>query len=446
LEPIDVDAFFINDEFSENETGRADSPNPDETKAGTDEDDVAGDSDKAQFSGQESIDISRIADFAEQLKAFIGGEQEQAGAAEVVEERVKSPQPEDIADFREVMEKAQREAEQVFAGAKNQAEELTQSARTEAEKLSQSARSQAEELTKTAKYQAEELAYSAKTQAESILEGAQSKFHELTEGAKQQAGSILEGAKREAGDITHSAGRQAEQVLDEAKQNAELITESANRKAAEMLEKAGQQSGETIKNAEQKAAEFFEATQRQAEEMIIRAKEQAVEIENQAKQEGYEAGHDEGLTKAQQEYEKKLADALTIVAQSEEARLTRIQSSEPELLKLAVAIAEKIIGEELKTDASTQVAIVRHALAGIPTAGTLTIKVNPEDYRFIEENLAEFQKVFSEPIPVKIQRDQGIAMNNCYIETDHGNIDARIKAQLDMIMAEILKMGRSECS
>ncbi len=432
LEPIDVDAFFINNAFSETETtpSKTTLPIPDETKAGADEDGVG----EPDFSSEEQIDISRIADFAEQLNAFIEGNKEQASTTEDGKERTKAPREDDIADFREVVEKAQRDAEQIFTGAKNQADKLTKNARN-----------QAEEFGKHAKKQAEELTHNAKVQAESILEGAQGKFHELTEGAKQQAGSILEGAKQQAGDITYGASRQAEQIINEARQQAEFITESANRKAAELLEKIQQQTEESIKNTEQKNAELFKAAKQQTEEMLVKAKEQAVEIKNQAKQEGFEAGHDEGLVKAQQEYEKKLADALMIVAQSEEARLTRIQSSEAELLKLAVAIAEKIIGEELKTDPNVQVAIVKQALAGISTAGTITIKVNPEDYRFIEENLPELQKVFREPVPVKVQRDQGVAMGNCYIETDHGNIDVRIKTQLEMIMAEILKMGRSEC-
>jgi flagellar assembly protein FliH len=438
-----VDAFFINGEFLEKETGTI----PEESRTSEPAETINSSGEENPTSGEESIDISRITGFAEQLKAYIEGGQEQAVAAEEVQENTRISQPEqDVGDFREVMEKAKSEAERIFCGAKSQADELANSARSQAEVLTQNARVQADELTQNAKYQAEELAQTAKIQADSILEGAKNKFSELTEGAKQQASSILEGAKQQAGDITFGASHKAEQIIDEARQNAKFITESANQKAAGVLENAQQQSDEIIKNAEQKAAELFETTKQQTEEMLIRAKEQAVEISAQAKQEGFEAGHSEGLTKANQEFEKKLAEALMIISRSEEARMDRIQSSEMELLKLAAAIAEKIIGEELKTNSQSQIAIVKQALAGVPSAGTITIKVNPEDHRFIEENLPEFQKVFSEPVPIKIQRDQGVGMGNCFIETDHGNIDARIKTQLDMIMAEILKMGQPECS
>lgn len=222
------------------------------------------------------------------------------------------------------------------------------------------------------------------------------------------------------------------------------MVKSTNRKASELLEKAQLKAAETTKQAEQNAARLIESTQQQTIEMLEKAKQEALEIKNQAKQEGFQAGHAEGAVSAQQEYETRLAQALVLVGKSEEERLTRIRSSEPELLKLAVAIAEKIIGAELKTSPEILVEIVKQALTGIPTAGSIIIKVNAGDYQLIETNLPEIQKVFSDPVPVKIQQDQGVNAGNCYIETDHGNVDARIKTQLEMIMLEILKAGRLE--
>ena len=89
-------------------------------------------------------------------------------------------------------------------------------------------------------------------------------------------------------------------------------------------------------------------------------------------------------------------------------------------------------------------AIVKQALAGISAVGTLIIKVNPADSQLFEKNLTIIQDVFHEPVPVKIQADQGITAGSCYIETEQGNIDARIKTQLEVISTEILKAGRLE--
>jgi flagellar assembly protein FliH len=330
-----------------------------------------------------------------------------------------------------------KDQEQAGAGNKGKdSDDMTSQAGNQADQILDEARQQAEFIMEAAKHKGSE--------NNSLLERTQSQYHEFTEGAKQQAGSILDGAKKQAGDITHGANRQADQIINEARQQADFTVETANREASQILEKAQLQTEETIQKARQKAAELVEAAKKQVEQMVETARQEASELKNQAKQEGFQTGHQEGLTGARKEFEAKLATALSLLAGAEEERLTRIRSSEPELLKLAVHIAEKIIGAELQLNPNAQLEILKEALAGIPTAGTITIRVNPDDYRFIEENLPAIKEVFSDPIPVKVQRDQGIAPGNCYIETDHGHMDSRIKTQLEMIMAELSKVGRLE--
>jgi flagellar assembly protein FliH len=400
LEPIDVDAFFINDEFSENKTAEPEAAKDSDFEAGKEEavesTKSREDSDRESID-EEKVDLNRLSDLAGRLGSLIGGVNDPAGAGN-----------------QEKDSEASKQAEQVLNEARQQAEFIMEAAR---HKVSEN---------------------------NSLLESVQSQYREFTEGAKEQAGSILDGAKKQAGDITHGAGRQAEQIINEARQQADFTVEAANRKASQILEKAQLQTEETIQKARQEAAELIEAAKKQAEQMVGTAGAEGLEIKKQAQQEGFQTGHQEGLTGARKEFEGKLATAISLLAGAEEERLTRIRSSEPELVKLAGYIAEKIIGAELKLNPNAQLEMVKEALAGIPTAGTITIKINPDDFRFIEENLSEIKKVFSDPIPVEILQAQGIAAGNCYIETDHGNVDPRIKTQLEVIMTELGKVGRLE--
>lgn len=390
LEPIDVDAFFINNGLLENETGESGVGEttfviPEAAKAGNQANNEAGELRSGSFQPGERIDLSRLADFAGQLGDFISGSKEQESTANGLPKPTETP--------GRTSEVVEHEVGEHKVGEHKVAERN-------------------KDLTRTgARNQAEILSLKTKKQADSLLESAQSKSAELTEAARQQAGQMIE---------------------------------SAQRKVAEFLAEAGRQADEITKQAEAKAAQLIAATGQQTVEMLEKAGQESLEIKNQARQEGFQAGHTEGINHAQQEYELKLADALALVVQAEAERLTRIHSSEPELLKLAAAIAEKIIGAELKTTPETQVAIVKQALAGISAVGTLIIKVNPADSQLFEKNLTIIQDVFHEPVPVKIQADQGITAGSCYIETEQGNIDARIKTQLEVISTEILKAGRLE--
>ena len=51
------------------------------------------------------------------------------------------------------------------------------------------------------------------------------------------------------------------------------------------------------------------------------------------------------------------------------------------MVRLAVKIAEKIIGEELRTRPETIVSIARECLRGVRHEHSLTLRVNPEDRR-----------------------------------------------------------------
>lgn len=143
-----------------------------------------------------------------------------------------------------------------------------------------------------------------------------------------------------------------------------------------------------------------------------------------------------------QEMEANLADSLKLLNQAETERIRRITSSEAELLKLASGIAEKIIGSELQSHPEQYLSLVKEALGKVATANSITVKINPEDERLIQENFPVLQEVFSEPKTIGIKSDQTVPPGNCFVETEHGKVDARIKSQLEGIMKEILKVGQ----
>jgi flagellar assembly protein FliH len=78
------------------------------------------------------------------------------------------------------------------------------------------------------------------------------------------------------------------------------------------------------------------------------------------------------------------------------------------------------------------------------TANKITLRIHSDDLPVIRENLVLLQSAFNEPKPIEIKEDCGISKGSCFIETDHGNLDARIKSQLERIMTELLKVGQIE--
>ncbi len=249
--------------------------------------------------------------------------------------------------------------------------------------------------------------------------------------SKQEAGALADLAREKAESITGTAKEEAAGIMGRAEEEALRIKEQASLDAEGIIEQAREQADETIAQAEQ-----------EAENIINQARLQAEGLKAEAHRQGLTEGRQEGLAKAKQETEANLVNSLNILSQAEEERVQRIASSEMELLKLVAGITEKIIGSELKNHPEQIVSIVKEALSRVATANSITVKINPEDLQMIRENLPVLHDVFNEPKIITVKEDQTILPGDCFIETEHGKVDARIKSQLERIMNEIVKAGQ----
>ncbi len=257
-----------------------------------------------------------------------------------------------------------------------------------------------------------------------------------------EAEKLLDQSKQEAGVLTKLAREKADNITGTAQEEASGIMEQAKTESARIIDKARVQADEIIDQAKKEAGETVNQAKQEVDKIISEARQQADELKAEAKKEGLAAGHKEGLAKAKKEIEQNLANSINIFAQAEEERVKRINSSEPELLRLVSGITEKIIGSELKNHPEQIVSVVREALTRVAVANSITVKINPDDEQLIQESLPSLQEVFSEPKTITLKADQSILRGDCFIETEHGKVDARIKSQLERVMNEILKAGQ----
>jgi flagellar assembly protein FliH len=197
-----------------------------------------------------------------------------------------------------------------------------------------------------------------------------------------------------------------------------------------------------IEAAKQEASLLVGNAQAEAKQIVASATREAERIKTEAEQTGAAAGRQTGLKQIRQELAGKLAQALALLSTAEIEHQRRVLASEPEILKLAVAIASKIINAELTTDPKQRLALVKQALERYPQATTYKIRINPGDLQGLAPDiLPELQSVFTEPKIIEIVADETIAPGGCFIETDHGKIDARLQTQLELIADELIKVG-----
>ncbi|WP_146974407.1 FliH/SctL family protein [Lujinxingia vulgaris] len=158
---------------------------------------------------------------------------------------------------------------------------------------------------------------------------------------------------------------------------------------------------------------------------VEEAKAQADTIRAQALQEGQHQAAEEMLDvlgKARAEYDLLL------------------QRAEPDMVRLAFQIASRLIGETLEMAPERVEQMVARSLELVRGKRQVLLRVHPDDLATLRAAEARLSYVVG-GVPVHLQADEEVARGGCLIETESGQIDARLQTQLDVLQAALLDGG-----
>lgn len=172
-----------------------------------------------------------------------------------------------------------------------------------------------------------------------------------------------------------------------------------------------------VADAEEKARVIRQKTEEAADSLIAAAESAAEQIRADA----YRAGRSEA--------ESELLENLLSI---KEQRARVLSTVEAEIIKLAVKIAEKIIGGDIKQDEATRAEIVLHALRQTRQQEMLTVRVNANDLPLIEQMREKIDN-YGRAKFIDFIADQAVAGGGCIIESSSGTIDARVETQLRIL-------------
>ena len=149
-----------------------------------------------------------------------------------------------------------------------------------------------------------------------------------------------------------------------------------------------------------------------------------------SEQEAYQRGFSEGNNVGREQAKAELQPVLDQLGKSLAALSSlrsRIRSeAEGELLKLAIAIARRVLHRELTLDPESIEGLIRVALEKLQTRELSRIRVHPDQESAIRNALERF----SNSHKVELVADSSMQCGDVVFETAHGNLDASIEAQL----------------
>jgi flagellar assembly protein FliH len=152
-------------------------------------------------------------------------------------------------------------------------------------------------------------------------------------------------------------------------------------------------------------------------------------VEREAYHRGLSEGQAAGRDQAGAELQPVL-DQLGRALASLTALRSRIRTeAEGDLLKLAVAIARRVLHRELTLDPESIEGLIRVALEKLQTRELCRVRVHPDQEAAIRSSLERF----SNSNKVEVTADSSMQCGDVVFETAQGNLDASIESQLQEI-------------
>ena len=194
--------------------------------------------------------------------------------------------------------------------------------------------------------------------------------------------------------------------------------EALRAEAEQIVDDASRDAQQLVRDAQARAVALLEDAQRRV-----------TEIETQAHQQGFEQGVSDGRTAAQAEMDEMLETMRGLVEMARIERHKIIDTAEPEILRLSVAIAERILNQHVALDPNTVMEMVKSAIMRLVNREKVTVRVNPSDIETMRAHREQLMSM-NDIDNLRVIEDQRVDRGGIVIETDAGTIDSKISTQL----------------
>ena len=195
------------------------------------------------------------------------------------------------------------------------------------------------------------------------------------------------------------------------------------------LDQIAAQARELIDTAETFAKKIVQDAFARATQLLTEAGQRGDELVESVQAQALAAGHAEGTAAADTEMSDMMATMRNLVEMARVERHKLMESAEPELVRLAVGIAERVLHQQIALDRGVVVEMAKVAIARLVEKESITVRVNPGDLERMKEHRDELLDS-GELKNFRIIEDQRVDRGGVVVETDGGTIDARVSTQV----------------
>lgn len=213
-------------------------------------------------------------------------------------------------------------------------------------------------------------------------------------------------------------------IIEETDAKAQMIIDGAQNKSQIIIQTANTEAESIIESARKKAQDEYDL------------------IKNQAYQEGFAKGEQDGLNKFQNDAIQALQSLEVLASSNFDIKKNIIDSASLDIVELVSAIADKVC--HVNFDSSVLYKITIDAIKQLSDKENITIIVNPELVDNINSFTSDFRQEVSKLETIKIIEDSSVSPDGIIVETLSSRLDSRVSTQIKEIAQQMLTGANNE--
>jgi len=289
--------------------------------------------------------------------------------------------------------------------------------------------------------------------AEKILIDSPTSFSELAhlmpvEDVEEEHTAVEEYKGPTADDLR----REAEAFKVHWEEEKEKMLSNAREEASRIIEDAQRAASREINSKTGEAQIIIQQAHDEALRIANEAKVQAAEYENQIRQSvdtekkealaaGNEQGRVEGYAEGKAEVDRLIERTQVVLERAQDKRGEILKETEKEIIDLVLLISRKIIKVISENQREVIISNVVEAMRKVRAKGSVIIRVNLADLKIATEHKQDYIRLLEGVNTINVVEDSSVDLGGCIIETDFGEIDARIASQLAELENKILEIS-----
>ena len=175
------------------------------------------------------------------------------------------------------------------------------------------------------------------------------------------------------------------------------------------------------------------------EQAALSFEEQTALQEKQAYDQGFAQGEKDGYELGETRARKIIEKIESVYDEMTRLKSGLVREYEKDLLSTIFSIAEKVVHTHLSLNETAVKDNILAALDLVAEKREVTLKINPEDFEYVEKLRPELFTGNTHVKSIMITSDPAITRGGCRLETSNGDVDATIESQLKIIQQSLME-------